>query len=138
MVCKLFYVSEYIQGCDISKFGEGCEKCVPLFKSSWMTPIILIEVICCIIGLAIILSKFNKGGCAMMFKRDLIKVKQYCYCKECGKKILDMDKFLWIDEINKISEFKFSSLYKLTTHELHSLFDTQQKIWDLIKLQKPK
>jgi hypothetical protein len=30
MVCKIFYSSEYIKDCDISKFGEGCEQCVPL------------------------------------------------------------------------------------------------------------
>jgi len=44
MVCKLFYVSEYINGCNISQFGEGCEKCVPLFKSSLMISIIVLGI----------------------------------------------------------------------------------------------
>lgn len=42
MVCKIFYASEYIQDCDISKFGEGCEQCVSLFRSSWTNPIIIV------------------------------------------------------------------------------------------------
>jgi hypothetical protein len=44
MVCALGYVSEYVQGCDISKLGEGCEKCVQLFKSEWMLPVGIIAL----------------------------------------------------------------------------------------------
>ena len=44
MVCKLFYSSEYINGCNISKFGEGCEKCIPLFKSEFMFAIFIVGI----------------------------------------------------------------------------------------------
>ena len=52
MVCQILYASEYIQGCNISKFGEGCEKCVPLFKSSLMIPIVAIGI-CLLIFLVV-------------------------------------------------------------------------------------
>ena len=61
MVCSVLmgYVSEYIQGCDIAQFGEGCEKCVKVFESSWSNTIIilLVIVILCFI-LAWIVSRF--------------------------------------------------------------------------------
>jgi hypothetical protein len=50
MTCSVLYASEYISGCDISKYGEGCEKCVPLFKSDLILPI------CITGGIVIILS----------------------------------------------------------------------------------
>lgn len=46
MVCQIFYSSEYINGCNIAKFGEGCEKCVPLFKSVWMLDVAMIGIYC--------------------------------------------------------------------------------------------
>lgn len=60
MVCKILYVSEYIKNCDISKFGEGCEQCLPLFKSSWI--VIIGVVILCIIILSIILTLTRRGS----------------------------------------------------------------------------
>ena len=48
MVCKILYSPEYIKGCDISKFGEGCEQCIPIFQSSLMLPILTV-LICAII-----------------------------------------------------------------------------------------
>ena len=58
MTCQIGYASEYIKGCDISKFGEGCESCVPLFKSSLIIPII--AVLFCTIVLTILIIILRK------------------------------------------------------------------------------
>jgi hypothetical protein len=55
MVCGLFYSSECIKGCDIAKFGEGCEQCIPLFKSSWMIVIFAVGI-CCLASLIIAIT----------------------------------------------------------------------------------
>jgi len=61
MTCRIFYSSEYIKVCDISKFGEGCEKCIPIFKSDWMLPIIIIGVICIMFLLVHLLTKVSQN-----------------------------------------------------------------------------
>ena len=67
MVCKAFYASEYIQDCNISKLGEGCEKCVPLFNSSWksvLLVILIIAIVLIVLGLLIPYAQIenNKNG----------------------------------------------------------------------------
>ena len=54
MTCKLGYSSEYINGCDISKFGEGCERCVNLFYP-WSGVIFLISGIVIFLGIIILI-----------------------------------------------------------------------------------
>jgi len=46
MTCALWYQSEYIEGCNIYKFGEGCERCIPIFsfENPWLLPLLLIGV----------------------------------------------------------------------------------------------
>ena len=56
------YTSEYIQGCDITKWGEGCEKCVPLFNSSWMTVLLSILVIVVVLFILSLLISIQKNG----------------------------------------------------------------------------
>jgi len=58
MTCAIGYASEYIDDCDISKFGEGCETCVPLFKSNFMIPIIVVAA--CTLILFIIIKYMEK------------------------------------------------------------------------------
>ena len=53
MTCAIGYSSEYIKGCDIAKFGEGCETCVSLFQSSWVWVIITVAISTAILGLII-------------------------------------------------------------------------------------
>ena len=51
MVCAVFSKSEYIEGCDIIKFGEGCEKCLPF---DWSPIIISISFMLIIIVIFLI------------------------------------------------------------------------------------
>lgn len=53
MVCRIGYASEYIAGCNISQFGEGCESCVPIFTSSWILPIIVVVVAVIVLGVLV-------------------------------------------------------------------------------------
>ena len=59
MTCQIGYASNYIEGCDISKFGEGCEACVPLFKSNLMIPIIAVAACTLILFLLIKYTENN-------------------------------------------------------------------------------
>ena len=58
MVCRVFSSSEYIEGCDIFKYGEGCERCVPL---EWKIPLFAF-LICLgfIIFVILYLKRLNK------------------------------------------------------------------------------
>jgi formate-dependent nitrite reductase membrane component NrfD len=60
MTCGTFYASEYIANCDISKFGEGCEKCVPIFESNLMLPIWIIMGIVAFLGIIILITRMRE------------------------------------------------------------------------------
>jgi len=62
MTCKVFYESYYPANCDISKWGEGCEKCISIFNfnSYGMGMIILLAVIT--LFLFVIIYLFKKEG----------------------------------------------------------------------------
>jgi hypothetical protein len=49
MTCAVGYQSVYPEGCDIAKYGEGCEECVNLFSANKFL-LITLGVILIIIG----------------------------------------------------------------------------------------
>lgn len=53
MTCKLGYISEYIEGCDICKYGEGCERCINIFQTTnpfvWTGIILFFALTLCLI-----------------------------------------------------------------------------------------
>lgn len=49
------------------------------------------------------------------------------WCKECGEKIPNVDKYIWIDHIEKKCKKNFSSLCNLSVHDLHSLYYSIKK-----------